>query len=98
MRKRLESLDGIKSKIMAMSGKTINMRVCRGRKQVKKYCGVIENTFPSVFVVRICPPVETASGQGGDCIQIENTASITPCLSYSYNDVLCGEVQIDEVS
>jgi len=81
MRKKSQSLDIIKDKIVALAGKTINMRVCRGRKQIKKYTGVIENTFPSVFVVRI-----------------QNTASIPPCLSYSYNDVLCGEVQVEEVS
>ena len=81
MRKRLQSLDTVKSKIMSMSGKTVRMYVCRGRKAVKIYSGVIENAFPSVFVVRIT----------------ENTAGLMPCLSYSYNDVLCGEVQIDEV-
>jgi uncharacterized protein Veg len=83
MRKKSQSLEGIKQKITALSGKTVNMCVCRGRKQVKKYSGIIENVYPSVFVVRIC---------------IENTASVPPCLSYSYNDILCGEVQIDEVS
>jgi uncharacterized protein Veg len=81
MRKKSQSLEGIKQKIIALAGKTVNMYVCRGRKQVKKYSGVIENAYPSVFVVRIA-----------------NTASVPPCLSYSYNDILCGEVQIDEVS
>jgi uncharacterized protein Veg len=80
MRKKSQSVDIVKEKIKALSGKNIAMRVCRGRKQVKEYWGVIENTFPSVFVVRL-----------------ENTAHIPPCLSYSYNDVLCGDVQIDEV-
>jgi uncharacterized protein Veg len=81
MRKRLESLDAVKSKITAISGKPVNMCVCRGRKQIKKFSGVIESAFPSVFVVRIT----------------KNTVDTMPCLSYSYNDVLCGEVQIDEV-
>ena len=82
MRKKSQSIDAIKEKIRALAGKSINMRVCRGRKRISKYSGIIENTFPSVFVVRL-----------------KNTAqlNLTPCLSYSYNDVLCGEVQIDEV-
>lgn len=84
MRKKSQSIDAIKAKIKALAGKDINMSVCRGRKRVSKYFGTIENTFPSVFVVRL----KNA---------IKNT-DIFPCLSYSYNDVLCGEVQIEEVS
>ena len=53
------------------------MEVCRGRKQIKRYKGIIENTFPSVFVVRLTE---------GD--------SVMPSLSYSYSDVLCGEVKL----
>jgi uncharacterized protein Veg len=81
MRKKSQSIDSIKEKIKLLSGKTINMRVCRGRKQIKKYSGVIENIFPSIFVVKL-----------------SNTTAQTPnSLSYSYNDVLCGEVKIEEV-
>ncbi len=84
MRKKTQSIEVIKAKIHAMLGKKINMSVCRGRKRVSKYAGIIENTFPSVFVVR--PK------------QKEKDTERIPCLSYSYNDVLCGEVRIDEVS
>lgn len=83
MRKKSQSIELIKAKIKALTGKDINMSVCRGRKRVSKYAGTIENTFPSVFVVRLKN-------------KIKDTERI-PCLSYSYNDVLCGEVQIDEV-
>lgn len=58
------------------------MRVCRGRKQVKKYSGVIENTFPSVFVVKLT--------------NVEATTTPMSSLSYSYSDVVCGEVCIFE--
>ncbi|MCM1404192.1 MAG: Veg family protein [Prevotella sp.] len=84
MRKKSQSIEAIKAKIQAMLGKDINMSVCRGRKRVSKYAGTIENTFPSVFIVRL---------KNNE----KNTERI-PCLSYSYNDVLCGEVRIDEVS
>lgn len=84
MRKKTQSIDIIKAKIQSMLGKDINMSVCRGRKRISKYAGTIENTFPSVFIVRLK--------------EIEKSTGMIPCLSYSYNDVLCGEVQIEEVS
>ena len=77
MRKNTLTIDTIKDKIGELIGKNIYMEVCRGRKQVKKYSGVVENTFPSVFVVRLTQ---------GD--------SVVDSLSYSYSDVLCGEVII----
>lgn len=77
MRKTTLSIDGIREKINELVGKNIYMEVCRGRKQIKKYNGVIENTFPSVFVVRL-----TDSGH------------VVESLSYSYSDVLCGDVTI----
>ena len=84
MRKKTQSIEAIKAKIHSMLGKDINMSVCRGRKRVSKYAGTIENTFPSVFIVRLKSK--------------EKDTERIPCLSYSYNDVLCGEVSIDEVS
>jgi len=84
MRKKTQSIEVIKAKIHAMLGKDINMSVCRGRKRISKYAGIIENTFPSVFVVRLKSK--------------EKDTGRVPCLSYSYSDVLCGEVRIEEVS
>ena len=84
MRKKAQSIEIIKAKIHAMLGKNINMSVCRGRKRISKYVGIIENTFPSVFIVRLKNK--------------EKDTERIPCLSYSYNDVLCGEVRIEEVS
>jgi len=79
MRKVGLSVDTIRQKINELVGKNIYMEVCRGRKQIKKYSGVVENTFPSVFVVRLA----------------EEDASPVSSLSYSYNDVLCGDVIIE---
>jgi len=78
MKKTTLSIDTIREKINELIGKSIYMEVCRGRKQIKKYNGVVENTFPSVFVVRL-----TDGGQ------------VVNSLSYSYSDVLCGEVVIE---
>lgn len=78
MRKVGLTIESIKNKIDELVGKNILMEVCRGRKQIKKYQGVIIHTFPSVFVVRL------------------KDDSITGSLSYSYSDVLCGDVVIQE--
>jgi len=77
MRKSSLTVDVIREKLNELIGKNIYMEVCRGRKQIKKYNGVVENTFPSVFVVRL-----TDGGQ------------VVDSLSYSYSDVLCGDVVI----
>lgn len=77
MRKNGLSVDAIREKLNELVGKNIYMEVCRGRKQVKKYNGVVENTFPSVFVVRL-----TDDGH------------VVSSLSYSYSDILCGDVTI----
>jgi uncharacterized protein Veg len=78
MRKSGLTIEVIKNKIDELVGKSIYMEVCRGRKQVKKYNGVVEHTFPSVFVVRLT--------DGNNVIN---------SLSYSYSDVLCGDVIIE---
>ena len=80
MRKQCLTIDTIKNKIDELVGKNIYMEVCRGRKQVKKYQGVIEHTYPSIFVVRLT-----------------NDDATVPSLSYSYSDVLCGEVIIEAI-
>lgn len=72
MRKGSITIADVKEKINELVGKNIHMQVCRGRKKISKYNGVLENTFPSVFVVAL-----------------ENTK-----LTYSYSDIVCGEVVI----
>lgn len=80
MKKSSLTIDNIREKIDAMVGREINMQVCRGRKQVRNYSGVIENAFTRVFVVRL-----------------NQTEGISPQLTYSYSDVLCGEVVVEAV-
>ena len=81
VRKSQLTIEMVKNKINELVGKDISMRVCRGRKQVKQYKGVIESTFPSVFVVRLTGGGHTMSS-----------------LSYSYSDIVCGEVVISEAT
>jgi len=72
------SIDTIRQKIDEMIGKNVSMTVCRGRKQVKYYDGVMQNAHPRVFVVKL----------------LKKEGAIDS-LSYSYNDILCGEVVIE---
>ena len=53
MRKSTLTIEVIKNKIDELVGKNIYMEVCRGRKKIHRYMGVVESTFPSVFVVRL---------------------------------------------
>jgi len=69
----------VKNKIDELVGKNICMNVCRGRKKVLKYRGVVENAFKNGFLVKLA----------GDELP-------TSRLSYSYNDIVCGEVIISE--
>lgn len=78
MRKSTLTIEMIRNKMEELVGKNINMEVCRGRKQIKRYTGIIECTYPSVFVVRLIE---------GDMV--------VPTLSYSYSDILCGEVIVE---
>ena len=72
------TIDMIRQKIDELVGTNVNMTVCRGRKQVKYYSGVVQNAHPRVFVVRL--------------LQKEGAVE---SLSYSYNDILCGEVIVE---
>jgi uncharacterized protein Veg len=78
MRKPGLTIEAIRNKIHELAGKNIYMEVCRGRKQIKKYGGVIESVLPNLFVVRL------TEGE-----------SVVSSLSYSYSDVLCGDVIIE---
>jgi uncharacterized protein Veg len=79
MRKQLLTINSVKQKLDELVGKNILMQVCRGRKQVKKYKGIVERTFPSVFVVRLT-----------------DGTTVAPTLSYSYSDIVCGDVVITQ--
>ncbi|MCL2570035.1 MAG: Veg family protein [Firmicutes bacterium] len=79
MKKGVLTIDMVREKIDELVGKNINMQVCRGRKQIKKYTGVIENAFSRVFVVKL-----------------DKKEGAVESLSYSYSDILCGDVVIND--
>jgi len=69
-------LNDIKAKINELKGRNIKMEVNRGRRRIVCYEGIIEDTYASVFIVRLFG------------------TNSTDKLSYSYTDVLCGDVKI----
>lgn len=77
MKKKGLTIDEVRVKLEELMGQNIHMQVCRGRKQIKNYEGVIESALPRVFVVRLSEAIGAVK-----------------TLSYSYSDVLCGEVTI----
>ncbi len=77
-RKKGQTTELIKGKLDELVGRDIYMEVCRGRKQIKRYNGVIEDALTHVFVVRVT-----------------DANPIAKFLSYSYSDILCGEVTVE---
>ncbi|MGX8796984.1 Veg family protein [Fusibacter sp. JL298sf-3] len=48
-----QTLDGIKSNVMACLGKKVILKTDKGKRKAKVSEGVIEKAFPSVFTVRV---------------------------------------------
>lgn len=53
MREPTMDLNEIKTKILELKGKGVEMHVNHGRKKISYYTGVIEDIYQSVFVVRL---------------------------------------------
>jgi len=92
MRKSALTIESVKNKIDELVGKNIFMQVCRGRKQIRRYRGVVENAFPSVFVVRLTEIIQDPNKKP---VSLRKIDEILGALSYSYSDVVCGEVVIN---
>ncbi len=53
MRKNMLTLSEIKEKIFDIKGKNIDVSINKGRKRIVNYSGIVENTYPSVFTIKI---------------------------------------------
>ena len=53
MRKQTVSLETVKSKIEELKGKEVKIRLNKGRNRIRYLKGKIDETYSSVFVVRI---------------------------------------------
>lgn len=78
MRKVKLSINDVIENIKALKGENVYMEIQKGRNKIEKYSGVIENVYPSIFVVK----------SHGD--------SNNKAISYSYSDVLCGDVIVQK--
>ena len=76
MREIGQSLSDVKQQILMMKGKGVEMQINHGRKKIRKYSGIVEDVYHSVFVVKL------------------DNAVANEKVSYSYSDILCGDVKI----
>lgn len=51
--KQKRSLDSIRTKLDSHLGERIKVRANQGRKRISIKEGVLENTYPSIFVIRL---------------------------------------------
>ena len=74
MNGNLTNLEEVKQQVLSLKGKQIKMEVNKGRNRIVKLMGVIDQVYPSMFIIKPSEKVE-----------LDRT-------SYSYNDVLCGDI------
>ena len=53
MKKNPLSISDVRAKIDELKGTQINLQVCRGRKKVVNYSGILQEAFARVFVVKV---------------------------------------------
>lgn len=97
MRKITKSIDFVKQEIEKLKGQSIKMQVNLGRKKMVNYEGVVEDIYNSVFVVRIVSEMQQNNllpADSSDKIVTSKTPIIPKKQSYSFSDVLCGDVKI----
>ena len=86
MKKMPNTVENIKQKIIDLRGKEVNLHINRGRRKVSTYRARIEDVYSSVFTVKSCSL---------DLNAIDNSnVALGSIFTYSYNDILCGEVKI----
>ena len=76
MKRKPNTVENIKQRIVDLKGKEVDLFVNRGRRKIASYRARIENVYTSVFTVKAC------------------SCEIDTVYTYSYNDILCGEVKI----
>ena len=47
------NIEKIKNRVDLFIGKKMNFRFNGARNQIEEFIGIIENTYPSVFIVRV---------------------------------------------
>ena len=73
MKNKLTLID-IKNMVSDLKGQNISLKVNKGRNKIVSLTAVIENVYPSMFIISPTSNVDLDR------------------KSYSYSDVLCGDV------
>lgn len=55
MKKKPNTVENIKQKILGLKGKEVDLHINRGRRKVSSYRARIEDVYASVFTVKSCP-------------------------------------------
>lgn len=79
-------IEEIKQEIENLKGRKVNLLVNQGRKKYSNFEGIIEDAYNSIFVVRL-ENTQTNKKDRSDRLK-----------TYSYIDILCGNVDIDATS
>lgn len=74
------TIDGIKERINAEKGQAVLVTAQLGRNRVKKQRGVIAETYPAIFVIKLSP---------------ESAIGTMDHVSYTYTDILTKEIAVD---
>lgn len=74
MKENLKNINQVKEYIENLKGQLISMEINKGRNRIVKLQAVIDQVYPSMFVIKTEEKVELDR------------------FSYSYNDVLCGDI------
>ncbi len=70
----INSITAIKDQVSELKGKNIKMKVNKGRNKIVHLTAIINEVYPSMFVIRPTSEVELDR------------------KSFSYSDVLCGDI------
>lgn len=81
MKRNIIALVDIKKRILELKGNTINMEINKGRNKIDTFQAVIISVYPSVFTVEA----------------FVNSQRQCRSKTFSYFDVLCGDVKITPI-
>lgn len=51
MKRNLETIENVRTKLEALKGKNIKFQVNKGRKKYVSFSGIVTATYPSVFTI-----------------------------------------------
>ena len=61
MRKAGININVVKSQILSLKGREVEMDINRGRKKIDRVNGTIQDVYPSVFTIKVDEKLQTFS-------------------------------------